>query len=111
MSVAYRDDGDVQLGGSDRNQVGVADVTGTRSPRPRPPPPYAQNDHSEPSARSPSALGPPTRSADLALCMVTLRSWRHALAAVVVDRFVDRVTCASGAISVIGGTTPWYPCS
>jgi hypothetical protein len=63
MSVAYRDDGDVQLGGSDRNQVGVADVTATRSPRPRPPPPYTQNDHSEPSARSPSALGPPTRSA------------------------------------------------
>jgi hypothetical protein len=49
--------------------------------------------------------------ANLARCMVTLRSLRHALAAVVVDRFVERATCASGAISVIGGTTPWYPCS
>ncbi len=32
------------------------------SPRPRPPPLYAQNDNSEPSARSPNALGPPTRA-------------------------------------------------
>jgi hypothetical protein len=35
------------------------------SPRPRPPPLYAQNDNSEPSARSPSALGPPTRTASM----------------------------------------------
>jgi hypothetical protein len=28
-----------------------------------------------------------------------------------VDRFVDRVTRANGAISGISGTTPWYPCS
>jgi hypothetical protein len=37
------------------------------SPRPRPPPLYAQNDNSEPSARSPSALGPPTRGGYLRL--------------------------------------------
>jgi hypothetical protein len=42
--------------------------------------------------------------------MVTLCSWCPALAVVVVDRFVDRATCASGAISVIGGTATWYPC-
>ena len=42
--------------------------------------------------------------------VVTLRSWCPAPAVVVVDRFVDRASCASGAISVIGGTTPWYPC-
>ena len=27
-----------------------------------------------------------------------------------VDRFVDRVTCANGAIRAIGGTAPWYQC-
>jgi len=41
---------------------------------------------------------------------LTLRRWRQALAAVVVDRFVDRAICANGAISVMGGMTPWYQC-
>ena len=27
-----------------------------------------------------------------------------------VDRFVDRATCANGAIRATGGETPWYPC-
>jgi len=42
---------------------------------------------------------------------VTFCSWYPVIAMVGVDRFVDRVTYASGAISAIGGTTPWYPCS
>jgi hypothetical protein len=32
MSVAYRDEGDVQLAGIDRGQVGGADVTATADP-------------------------------------------------------------------------------
>jgi hypothetical protein len=48
--------------------------------------------------------------ADLVRSVVTLRGWHQALAVVVVDRFVDRATRANGAISAIGGTTPWYPC-
>jgi len=31
--------------------------------------------------------------------------------AAVMDRFVDRVIRASGAIRVMSGTAPWYPCS
>jgi hypothetical protein len=53
---------------------------------------------------------PARNGRDLARCVLTLRHWRQPLAAVVVDRFVDRVTRANGAISVIGGTTPWYLC-
>jgi hypothetical protein len=30
MNVAYRDEGDAQLAGSDRDLAGVADVTATR---------------------------------------------------------------------------------
>jgi hypothetical protein len=28
-----------------------------------------------------------------------------------VDRFVERAIGANSAISAIGGTAPWYPCS
>jgi hypothetical protein len=33
------------------------------------------------------------------------------IAMVGVDRFVDRATCANGAVRGIGGMAPWYPCS
>jgi len=32
------------------------------------------------------------------------------MAAVTMDRFVDRVTRASGAIRAVSGTAPWYLC-
>ena len=55
MSAGYRDEGDTQLAGSDRVRWASWASPARGSPRPRPPPLYAQNDHSEPSARSPSA--------------------------------------------------------
>ena len=38
-------------------QMGVADATATKPPHPRPPPLYAQNDNSEPSARANQRTG------------------------------------------------------
>jgi hypothetical protein len=42
---------------------------------------------------------------------VTFCSWYPVMSMEDVDRFVDRVTRANGAISAIYGTVPWYPCS
>jgi hypothetical protein len=40
---------------------------------------------------------------------VTFCSWHTVIVMVGADRFVDRAIRANGAISVIGGTIPWYP--
>ena len=53
----------------------------------------------------PGACSVPIGRAALTFC-----SWHPVIAMEGVDRFVDRATCASGVISAIGGTTPWYQC-
>jgi hypothetical protein len=42
---------------------------------------------------------------------VTFCSWCPVFAMVGVDWFVDRAIGANSAMTAIGGTTPWYPCS
>ena len=60
---------------------------------------------------SSGGLMPPGGHALIGRAAVTFCSWYLVIAMAGVDRFVDRATRASGAISAIGGTTPWYPCS
>jgi hypothetical protein len=49
--------------------------------------------------------------ADPRLSAVTLRDWYEVMAAVVVDRFVDRNTGKSGCNERYPGVDLWHPCS
>jgi hypothetical protein len=75
MSVGYRDESDAQLAGSDRTPEAAWMSPPRGSPRPRPPTFHAQNDNSEPSARSLSALGPPLRRVGARLSTWASRNW------------------------------------